>query len=87
MFKEFALALAATLPFSNANPVPNNPYDSVCHKWPPAADGLKVDLGYGIYEGYHSSTTDLNVWQGWVTCVPPQILTDGCLGSGLPPRR
>ncbi|KAB2568651.1 Para-nitrobenzyl esterase, partial [Lasiodiplodia theobromae] len=64
MFKEFALALAAALPFSNANPLPNNPYDAVCHKWPPAADGLKVDLGYGVYEGYHSSTTDLNVWQG-----------------------
>lgn len=25
---------------------------------------LKVDLGYGIYEGYNNATTGLNVWRG-----------------------
>lgn len=67
MFKKFTFALVALSAFSNANLVPKNPYNSVCRRWPPVADGLKVDLGYEIYQGYHSSTTDLNIWKGYVT--------------------
>lgn len=29
------------------------------------ASSLQVDLGYGIYEGYLNSTTNLNNWRGY----------------------
>ncbi|KAL0257625.1 hypothetical protein SLS55_006788 [Diplodia seriata] len=64
MFKGITLALAALSAFSNASPVLKNPYDGVSHQWPPEKNGLKVDLGYGIYQGYHNSTSKLDIWQG-----------------------
>lgn len=30
------------------------------------AQDLAVDLGYGIYQGEYNSTTQLNVWRGYV---------------------
>jgi len=43
------------------------------------AEDLAVDLGYGIYQGSHNSTTQLNVWKGYVRYVtigqgPPQTI-------------
>lgn len=29
-----------------------------------AAPDHVVDLGYGLYKGYHDASTDLNVWLG-----------------------
>jgi hypothetical protein len=33
------------------------------------AEDLAVDLGYGIYQGSHNFTTQLNVWKGYVKRV------------------
>jgi hypothetical protein len=33
------------------------------------AENLVVDLGYGIYQGSHNLTTQLNVWKGYVKHV------------------
>lgn len=33
------------------------------------AEDLAVDLGYGIYQGDHNFTTQLNVWKGYVKHV------------------
>lgn len=33
------------------------------------AEELAVDLGYGIYQGSHNFTTQLNVWKGYVKSV------------------
>jgi hypothetical protein len=33
------------------------------------AEDLAVDLGYGIYQGSHNFTTQLNVWKGYVKIV------------------
>lgn len=30
------------------------------------AESLAIDLGYSIYQGTHNSTTQLNVWKGYV---------------------
>jgi hypothetical protein len=30
------------------------------------AHHLELDLGYGIYQGAYNSTTQLNVWKGYV---------------------
>ncbi|KAF3034908.1 hypothetical protein E8E12_005489 [Didymella heteroderae] len=35
------------------------------------AGDLTVDLGYGIYQGGHNSTTQLNVWKGIRYAAPP----------------
>jgi hypothetical protein len=29
------------------------------------AHDLSIDLGYGIYQGAHNPTTQLNVWKGY----------------------
>lgn len=34
-----------------------------------SANELAVDLGYGIYQGHHNFTTQLNVWKGYVKSV------------------
>lgn len=44
---------------------------------------LTVDLGYGIYNGVYNSTTDLNIWKGYVfkKCLSAfslAILQPGC---------
>jgi hypothetical protein len=36
------------------------------------ARNLAIDLGYGIYQGVHNFTTQLNVWKGYVNY--PHIL-------------
>jgi hypothetical protein len=36
-----------------------------------AAVNLTVDLGYGIYRGYHNDTTALNVWKGCGSWIDP----------------
>jgi hypothetical protein len=28
------------------------------------SSNLQVDLGYGVYQGYHNATADLNEWKG-----------------------
>lgn len=66
MFKQVIFTLAAFVAVSSASPVPKNPYGAVTSQWSLAADGLKVDLGYGIYHGYHNSTSELNTWKGYV---------------------
>lgn len=33
---------------------------------PSSADPLLVDLGYGVYKGVYNSTSDLNIWKGYV---------------------
>ncbi|OJD30021.1 carboxylesterase type b [Diplodia corticola] len=71
MFKDFSIVLTALLTFVNATPVLKNPYDAVSQQWPPEKDGLKVDLGYGIYQGYHNSTSQLNIWKGVRYAAPP----------------
>ncbi|XPS67857.1 hypothetical protein M3J09_000151 [Ascochyta lentis] len=35
------------------------------------AQDLAVDLGYGVYQGAHNSTTQLNVWKGIRYAAPP----------------
>ncbi|KAF3002872.1 hypothetical protein E8E13_000264 [Curvularia kusanoi] len=36
-----------------------------------SAQNLVVDLGYGVYQGVHNSTTQLNVWKGIRYASPP----------------
>ncbi|UPX18276.1 uncharacterized protein EKO05_0008580 [Ascochyta rabiei] len=36
-----------------------------------SAHDLAVDLGYGVYQGAHNSTTQLNVWKGIRYAAPP----------------
>lgn len=33
------------------------------------AQDLAVDLGYGVYQGVHNFTTQLNVWKGYANRV------------------
>lgn len=34
-------------------------------------EDLTIDLGYGVYQGSHNSTSQLNVWKGYVESFSP----------------
>ena len=49
------------------------PYAAAIHARQTAANSsssLKVDLGYGVYQGTTNSTSGLNIWKGWGASVP-----------------
>ena len=56
-----SLVAGAAVPLSQ-------PFEHVKEKRQAQNDnGLQVDLGYEVYNGYTNQTTGLNIWRGYVT--------------------
>lgn len=43
----------------------------ITHQASSQPTNLDIDLGYGIYRGYHNDSTNLNIWKGIRYAAPP----------------